>query len=119
MSDGVANDFAPFIGATLANLATGTLARGHTSSHAQLFVGGAVLYLADYDGIDKTSADALIAAKLKEHFGLDPAGADTVITMLDEPSPQAISFWPKTPAQCGAGSHTMTKTHRSNQYRSN
>lgn len=87
--DGVANAVDPFIAATLSNLEAGALARDDsTTTHARLFVCGAVMYLADYDGIDKTSADELVMAKLRKHFALDTADANAMITVLDEISPR-------------------------------
>ncbi|MGI9303419.1 MAG: hypothetical protein ACR2RB_12040 [Gammaproteobacteria bacterium] len=87
--DGVANAVDHFITATLSNLEAGTLARDEeTRTNAHLFVCGAIMYLADYDEVDKASTDELVVVKLKEHFDLDTAGANAVIAMLDRVSPK-------------------------------
>ncbi len=87
--DGVSNAVDPFITESLENLKRGTLVRdGDTKTRAQLFVCGAIIYLSEYDEIDKANTDKLMNSKLIKYFGLDAGDADAVISLLDEMSPK-------------------------------
>ena len=92
--EGISNALDPFIQAALSNLDGGALANDDDKRNlAQVFVYGAIAYLADYDGLDKEGTRTVVDEKLKQHFELDADGIDKFLGAVSELTERDDSYF--------------------------